>query len=463
MGVDGEPGEIEADATHDVGRLAPDTRQRHEILEARRHLAAKALFDGGGHADDALRLVLVEACRSDQLGDLAWISCGEVGGCRVAAEQLWGHQVDAHVRGLGRQDRRHEQLPRAAMVELAHGVGVFERQPPGYLACSALRRSRFRHRVARSFATVALMGSEPAAEPPATTRQQLDATSAVNVQRMLREAAQADGFAGLSDQLAADLDDVIDGADRAADDTVVVQPAGVAGFAIASRRDGGWTMQTVTDPRHRQHGRATPLLVDAILSAIADAGGGRVDWWVYAPTDTDDDAAVNAGLRRDRDLLQMRRDLPTERHADVATRPFRPGDEKSWLAVNNRAFAGHHEQHGWTLDTLRQRMRQPWFDPVDLRLYERDGRLAAFCWTKRHDDTLYEIYVIGVDPDFQGLGLGKQLTLAGLDHMASRGATEALLYVAAENKPALGMYENLGFTVHRIDRAYVGEVSSPGR
>jgi mycothiol synthase len=160
----------------------------------------------------------------------------------------------------------------------------------------------------------------------------------------------------------------------------------------------------------------------------------------------------------------MRRPLPMERRPDVATRAFRPADdEESWLRVNNRAFAGHHEQAGWTLETLRQRMRQPWFNAADLRLYERDGRLAAFCWTKRHDESTYEIYVIGVDPDFQGLGLGTQLTLAGLDHMATQGATEALLYVAAENAAARAMYEHLGFTVHRIDRAYVGEVSTSHR
>jgi mycothiol synthase len=108
-------------------------------------------------------------------------------------------------------------------------------------------------------------------------------------------------------------------------------------------------------------------------------------------------------------------------------------------------------------------MRQPWFDADDLRLHERAGRLAAFCWTKRHDDSLYEIYVIGVDPDYQGLGLGTQLTLAGLDHMVARRASEALLYVAAENAAATAMYERLGFAVRRVDRAYVGEVAAATR
>jgi len=34
-----------------------------------------------------------------------------------------------------------------------------------------------------------------------------------------------------------------------------------------------------------------------------------------------------------------------------------------------------------------------------------------------------------------------------------------MLYVAQENTAALGMYEHLGFAVHRVDRAYVGHVT----
>ena len=300
------------------------------------------------------------------------------------------------------------------------------------------------------------MGSEPVGVPPATIRR-LDAASALNVQRLRDDAARADGFVGLSDQLAADLDDLIRGDETTSVAVQLAKPTGaLVGIGIASRRDGDWTMQTVTDPHHRERTTVHPM-VEALLTAVAAEGGGRVDWWVYSPSPIDDAVATDIGFHIDRQLLQMRRPLPAERRPEVATRPFVPGqDEEAWLRVNNRAFAGHHEQHGWTLDTLHQRMRQPWFDADDLRLHERDGHLAAFCWTKRHDAKRGEIYVIGVDPDYQGLGLGSQLTLAGLDHLAGKGVTEALLYVAAENTTATAMYERLGFTVHRVDRAYVG-------
>jgi mycothiol synthase len=109
-------------------------------------------------------------------------------------------------------------------------------------------------------------------------------------------------------------------------------------------------------------------------------------------------------------------------------------------------------------------MREDWFDPAGFRLHEIDGRLAAFCWTKIHrgepglPDPAGEIYVIGVDPDFQGRSLGRQLTLAGLDAIGAAGVTDALLYVDAANAAATRLYTSLGFQTHRSDTAYV----SPG-
>ena len=165
----------------------------------------------------------------------------------------------------------------------------------------------------------------------------------------------------------------------------------------------------------------------------------------------------------------MRRPLPTGQAVTVVTRPFRPGvDEAAWVAVNNRAFAAHPEQGGWTVDTLLARESEPWFDPDGFLLHERDGRLAAFCWTKLHDpdestpQRLGEIYVIGVDPDFQGLGLGSQLTLAGLESIVARGVETAILYVDSANTTAVAMYERLGFTVHRVDIAFTGDVGADG-
>jgi mycothiol synthase len=202
------------------------------------------------------------------------------------------------------------------------------------------------------------------------------------------------------------------------------------------------------------------------LAEIGRAGGGTVRWFVTDPTPADEAAAAAHGLVAERDLLQLRRPLPVDvAIAPVSVRPFRPGvDEAEWVEVNNRSFASHPEQGGWSVDDVVEREHESWFDPNGLLLHhdEATGRLAAFVWTKVHADVtprLGEIYVIGVDPDFQGRKLGKTMTLIGLDHLhRERGIEHGMLFVDRENEAAIAMYDRLGFTVHHVDRAFLGDV-----
>ena len=203
-------------------------------------------------------------------------------------------------------------------------------------------------------------------------------------------------------------------------------------------------------------------LVEAAVRVTGEDGGGRLHLWVPDPTADHDRMAAAARLRHDRDLYQMRRPLPGPQVPAVETRPFEPGqDEQAVLRVNNRAFAGHSEQGGWELRTLERLQAEPWFDPTGLLLHERGRRLAGFCWTKVHGErrpAVGELYVVAVDPDFQGQGLGRGLVLAGLERLALQGLGTAMLYVDASNRRAVGLYEDLGFTVDHTDRSYVTEV-----
>jgi mycothiol synthase len=236
------------------------------------------------------------------------------------------------------------------------------------------------------------------------------------------------------------------------------------GYAQVTRGADSWALEFVVDPHHRNTGATIARdLVGAAIDVVAGEGGGHLHLWKSKPTPDDDAVAETNGLDRGRDLYQMRRPIPVHGEEwSLDVRPFEVGrDEAAWLEVNNRAFARHPEQGDWTLDTIRQRESQPWFDPEGFLLHERDGRLAGFCWTKVHDDhdpPLGEIYVIAVDPEFAGHGLGRSLVLAGLEHLAEKGLRIGMLYVDAANTSAVRLYEKLGFTVDHVDRAYVLDV-----
>jgi mycothiol synthase len=304
-------------------------------------------------------------------------------------------------------------------------------------------------------------------------KRRLDDADLAAVRRLVGSAERADGHAPLGDRRWVDA--APGGGPREAFAAVLSRSAhdddgggDLVGYAQVARGDHdgrGWSVEVVTvaEGRPEKHVLVVGLLRRA-LDVVAGAGGGPVRWWVYRSDDGDHEAAHEVGLDESRDLWQMRRPLPLAEPFDVETRPFVPGrDEDAWLDVNNRAFSWHPEQGGWTRETLLAREAEPWFDPDGFLLHERDGRLAGFCWTKVHQaDGLGEIYVIAVDPDVAGRGLGRQLVLAGLDSLHRRGVAVGMLYVDATNERAVRLYDDLGFTVDHVDRAFAGVVAPSG-
>lgn len=291
------------------------------------------------------------------------------------------------------------------------------------------------------------------------------------VARIVEEATHADDHAPLDEHAWLDLAQ----GGRAGFAGVIAwqdgheHPVGFAQVLRGNDRSHSWALEYVVDPHHRRPGNDIGVdLVTAAAGVIAEEGGGHVHLWVNQPRPEHDRIAAAAGLAPGRTLYQMRRPLPLEadlaaQGASLPVRSFRPGqDEEAWLAVNNRAFEWHPEQGGWDLAAVQSREAEAWFDPAGFLLYEDGGRLVGFCWTKVHADhqpPLGEIYVIAVDPDAGHRGLGRKLTLAGLDHLGRAGLGVGMLYVDAGNVAAVKLYVDLGFVVHHVDRAYTGDIA----
>jgi mycothiol synthase len=292
----------------------------------------------------------------------------------------------------------------------------------------------------------------------------------VTVTRLHDDAEAIDGHASLGEAVWRDLDQPLDPASAGVLATEDDRPVG---FAYVYRSDSfsppHWAAGLVVHPEAPGDTDIEVALLAGAVEHVAGAGGGLVVLWIFEPDPGDDEAAARARFRQQRDLLQQRVPLPlAEKPAwppGVDVRPFVPGqDDAAWLEVNNRAFANHPEQGGWVEQTLARRMAEPWFDPEGFLLAVDADGIAGFCWTKVHpatdaDPELGEIFVIGVDPSRHRSGLGRALVVAGLSHLAHGGVRTGMLFVDGDNEAAVRLYESLGFTTHRRDRAYERDVA----
>jgi mycothiol synthase len=309
--------------------------------------------------------------------------------------------------------------------------------------------------------------------PVATVRtvERFDADLERAVRALAASAAVTDSVPPFGDDTWRAFDGTAPGTDVGLVIAAGDPPDEVAAYAhLAHHHDGEWSLELAARPDAVDD---LTSLVDAALTTVAARGGGHVSLWDHGGSPALDALADLTGFTPERELLQLRVELPVVAPArwpdGVSVRPFHPGeDEAAWVEVNNRAFAGHPEQGDWTVDVVRAREREAWFDPLGFLLAFDDEGLAGFCWTKVHPAdppeepvALGEIFVIGADPRWHGRGLGRALTTRGLEWLHEHGIAVGMLYVDGANTAAVGLYRALGFVDHRIDRAY-GRTVAPG-
>ncbi|GAB2816256.1 mycothiol synthase [Actinocorallia aurea] len=272
---------------------------------------------------------------------------------------------------------------------------------------------------------------------------ELSAQQSASVLDLAERAAEADGVAPLSEQT------LLAVRHGGGEHHLVHEGDVLAGYAFAE----AGSAEVVVDPALRRRGIGARLLAELPQD---------VRIWAHGDLPGAAELAASQGLRPVRTLLQMRRPLaeplPVNRvHAGYTLRTFQPGDAAAWLRLNAASFASHPEQGQWTEEDLRRRMAESWYDPKGFFVATKDDKLVGFHWTKvhpaepGHPHGMGEVYVVGVDPAQQGVGLGRSLTLRGLYHLKDLGLDTVLLYVDGENTSAVRLYESLGFRRYQVD------------
>ena len=317
-----------------------------------------------------------------------------------------------------------------------------------------------------------------AGAPEITVHGRISDAEARAVLELVSAATEEDGVGPLSEHVMLHLRY---GGDPRARNLLLASHGELAGYAHLDPTDPveGPSGELVIHPSHRRLGLGLQLA----NALVAEAGNRPLRLWAHGDLPAAARLAATAGFERVRALWQMRRSLQArlgrpQLAKGVTIRTFVVGqDEDDWTRVNSRAFVRHPEQGAWTREDLDLREREPWFDPDGFFLAERDGKLIGFHWTKIHGpgdatpdrnhraelnhglaahahEPIGEVYVVGVDPDARGTGLGRALTLVGMRYLRSRGLFQVMLYVDESNTPAIGLYESLGFTHWDTDVMY---------
>ena len=301
------------------------------------------------------------------------------------------------------------------------------------------------------------------------------------IQSVIEAAEDADGNPPFSEQTLVELrsaqaspDSVLTLLTYAPEDASPSVGEDLAGVAIVVLNGSDGVLEIVVHPSYRNDGVGA-VLVDKLKEVRGLQG---IKAWSHGDHEAAADLAASYGYRAIRELWRMRlvRQAPSSPQQPkqpkqptpeyptpdgVALRTFVPNqDEQAWLAANAAAFAHHPEQGALTLADLQARIAEPWFDPAGFFLaVSESDEILGFHWTKVHparpgQAAMGEVYVVGVTPAAQGLGLGRTLTRQGIDHLQNAGFRAIMLYVDADNEAAVALYRQLGFTKWDSDVMY---------
>ena len=165
------------------------------------------------------------------------------------------------------------------------------------------------------------------------------------------------------------------------------------------------------------------------------------------------------GFRFIRRFLELDLDLsevyvPNTDRIESRYRHLKRGDEDKLVQIQNRSFADTWGFNPNTVEEIVYRTGLPNCSPEDIILVCDGDNVIGYCWTRIYvgeaELTINRkgrIYMLGVDPDHRGRGVGKEVLMAGLAYLRSKDVGIVELTVDGKNEAARALYGSAGFRV----------------
>jgi mycothiol synthase len=217
-------------------------------------------------------------------------------------------------------------------------------------------------------------------------------------------------------------------------------------------------LECIIHPHHRKKGIATELMGRTLRHA--EASNLKVAQVCIPEANLPGKTlALRLGFKFIRHFYELALDLDNMRLPDIGPSEFvirslRPDEADKLTQIQNRSFAGSWGFNPNTSDEIAYRINLSSCSPANIMMVYLKNQPIGYCWTRIFTEKgsatagrKGEIHMLGVDPDYRGKGIGRDVLLAGLANLKRAGVSIVNLSADGEDPVARGLYESVGFTV----------------
>jgi mycothiol synthase len=217
-------------------------------------------------------------------------------------------------------------------------------------------------------------------------------------------------------------------------------------------------LECMIHPHHRKNGIATKLMgrtlrhVEASSIKVAQVCISEVN----LPGKT---LALRLGFKFIRHFYELKLDLnkirlPNLEPSQYVIRSLGPDEADKLTHIQNRAFADSWGFNPNTSDEIAYRINLSSCSPRNIMMVYHKNQPIGYCWTRIFTEegsaagiVKGDVHMLGVDPDYRGKGIGRDVLLSGLANLKRAGVSIVNLSADGEDPVARGLYESVGFEV----------------